>query len=499
MKRIRNLFIFLCLLSFINISKINAASISSPSTIGVGNSFTTSVTVTAATWSVKLNASGPVSGCSINVVGYTANLSETTKTFQTTCKATGVGTINLSLSGDITNGSGNTSNLSGSKTVSVVQSTNTNPTTPSNPTSTKSAINSLKSLSIDGVTLDPKFDNSRKTYNVTLPNTTEKIKINASTTDSKASLTGIGEKNVSEGLNKFKVVVTAENGYKKTYTLNVTIEEEPIIVTIDGKEYTLVRKKTALPEISNFYSDTTLTIQDKTIAAYKGDITGYILVGLKDTEGNIELYIYDADKNIYTLYRELKFSQITLFQLDMDEKLIPSNFKKYQITIGEKEVNVYKINKDSNYALIYGLNIETGEKNIYKYDSKENTLQIYEREELKQLETDKKQYEKLIIILGGVIAFLILLLTVVISVKSNRKKDNDETLPKKEKKEKKKKNKKAIEEQNNKYEETFSNKEIKEDKKEQKKLIKEEKQINKELKKANKTNKKNQKKGTPEF
>ena len=61
----------------------------------------------------------------------------------------------------------------------------------------------------------------------------------------------------------------------------------------------------------------------------------------------------------------------------MDKSLLPSGYKQENITIGDKTVTAYT--RDGyEFPIVYGLNIETGEKNLYKYDVKENTLQRVE-------------------------------------------------------------------------------------------------------------------------
>ncbi len=92
------------------------------------------------------------------------------------------------------------------------------------PTETGSPNNVLSSLSINGYSLTPSFDKFTSTYNVIVPNDTSSITISASKVDSTASVSGTGQKSISVGNNNFKIVVTAENGDKRTYQLNVVRE-----------------------------------------------------------------------------------------------------------------------------------------------------------------------------------------------------------------------------------------------------------------------------------
>lgn len=63
-------------------------------------------------------------------------------------------------------------------------------------------------------------------YNVTVPNDVEKVNVYAKLQDSKAKITsGTGNQDLKVGKNALNVVVTAEDGTTKTYTINVTREE----------------------------------------------------------------------------------------------------------------------------------------------------------------------------------------------------------------------------------------------------------------------------------
>ncbi len=87
-------------------------------------------------------------------------------------------------------------------------------------TAPKSTNNNLASLSVNGTSVAG-FSSSDTTY--TLPNTdAESITIAATTQDSKATVSGTGKKTLAFGVNTFNVVVTAESGAKKTYTITVT-------------------------------------------------------------------------------------------------------------------------------------------------------------------------------------------------------------------------------------------------------------------------------------
>lgn len=83
----------------------------------------------------------------------------------------------------------------------------------------KSNVNTLSSLSVSGYTLTPAFNPNTTSYAVNTDSSS--ITINATKSDSRASVSGIGTKNINYGKNTFNVVVKAEDGNSKTYTIVV--------------------------------------------------------------------------------------------------------------------------------------------------------------------------------------------------------------------------------------------------------------------------------------
>lgn len=362
------------------------------STVTKGSSFTTTVSLSGvAAWEVHVSATGPVSNCTINAADSSEDASNTSKKYSATCKTTGTGTIKITLSGNVTTASGSTSNISASKTVTVKEKSTTTSSSSSSSTNKKSSNNDLTSLSIEGYEISPTFNKNTTNYTVTVPYGTEKIQINAYKEDDKASISGDYIKEVKEGENKFDVTVTAENGNKKVYTINVMVDSKPIEVLVDEKKYTLVKKATDLKDISLEHEIIKLTIEDQEVEAYRVDSINYILVGLRDSDGKISLFKFDSykDDNIpfkYTLYQEISSNTITLIPIDTSS--IPSGYKKEEIEINGEKVTAYQ--KDDGYYLIYGMNIETGKESFYSYDKEEGTFQRYiEVEEQLSLDTLK--------------------------------------------------------------------------------------------------------------
>lgn len=95
-----------------------------------------------------------------------------------------------------------------------------NPTTPSQPNTTKSGDATLKSITIGGKTYSGSSLNNTISY--TAESSVNSIKISAVKNHSKATVSGTGTKSLVAGqTNKFQINVTAENGAKKTYNINI--------------------------------------------------------------------------------------------------------------------------------------------------------------------------------------------------------------------------------------------------------------------------------------
>lgn len=82
--------------------------------------------------------------------------------------------------------------------------------------------NDLLTLTVDG---NPVKDFNKDTLEYTLDNvvyTKTSIEIGATTVDSDATISGLGTKGLTTGLNTFEIAVTAQNGTIKTYKINIT-------------------------------------------------------------------------------------------------------------------------------------------------------------------------------------------------------------------------------------------------------------------------------------
>ena len=79
----------------------------------------------------------------------------------------------------------------------------------------------LKLIDIEDYNLDTNFDKNTLEYSISVPYEVVEININAQSEDSKSSVIIEGNKDLEVGENVATILVTAEDGSKKTYTVNI--------------------------------------------------------------------------------------------------------------------------------------------------------------------------------------------------------------------------------------------------------------------------------------
>lgn len=478
-KKINRLFIimFTLLLLFTSISKVSAASASiqvssSTNRIVVGKTFTVNVKVsssnTIGTWEWTMSydtkklklVSGP------STVKDYGDSKIKSKTYTYKFKAIATGNTAVSVK------SAAVYDYKTEKTMSLTKGTkNINIITQAQLEASYSKNNNLKSLSIDGLKLSPTFNKNTTEYKAEAGSNTEKIKVTATKEDSKASISGTGEHSVTEGDNKIKVSVTAENGSTKTYTIIVTVKDpNPITVKINDNEYTVVKRESKL-EAPKSFEKTTVTINDQNIPGFYNETNDFTLVGLKDTEGNINLFIYDKENNEYKPYSETILNQSKIYPLPLDKEI--KGYTKSTITINNIEFEAYE-NDNKEFYIIHAKDLETGKDNYFTYDKINNTIIRFHEEEQKQDElkecNDKNQeYQKMLMLLFGETIIIFIILTCIliskISKTKKRKKQRQLMLLKQQEEQKKLEETKKLEEEKKKKieikddkEETIENK-----------------------------------------
>lgn len=287
--------------------------------------------------------------------------------------------------------------------------------------------NNLKSISVEGFELSPEFKSDTLEYSVVVPENTKEVKLSASASDSKASINGTGTFEVNQGSNKFNIVCRAENGSEKTYTVTIEVKDNnPINVDINGENHTVVKIADYLTAPTG-YSESKVNINNIEIPAFYNGVTKFTLVGLKSPSGEINLYIYENDK--YEKYNQFNFGNLNVYPLAIEKSL--ENYEKDNIEIQKEKVECLTLTKTSRFKLINALNIETNEKGLYMYDTKDQTLIKYDDEIVKMYEEKMQTFMYTTILFGASTVLSIFAILGLLKKKKKNKKVKKEE-PKKE-------------------------------------------------------------------
>lgn len=225
------------------------------------------------------------------------------------------------------NTSTTTTNTTTKNTTATNASNKTNSTNTSNTTvTTKSSNANLSNLGIRPHDFSG-FKATTTSYKVAVPESTQTIEVYAKAQDSKAKVTGTGKKTLTNGDNKVDVVVTAEDGTEKTYTINIVRGEQQGEHTENSGSGLLalrIGNSDLLPEFNtNVYEytakyigeDTKLEIEAKpTDEDYSVEITGN--ENLQEGENTITILVSEKNGNNVATY------QITLNKSLVDEEAI---------------------------------------------------------------------------------------------------------------------------------------------------------------------------------
>lgn len=386
--------VFFIILLCIN-SKVHATTISfNPNNPKVGDTVNITISIqNVNTATLKANVSGAVSG-TIQLVkgdpsGNPSSFSES-KSFK--CDKEGKITVAItSDSSAVLNG--NYVDVGASATISVApkETPNENPPPSENPeppaTTVKSNNADLKNLGINPNDFKG-FKSGTTSYDVTVPNNVEQVKVYATAKDSKANVSGTGNKNLNVGQNALKVVVTAEDGTTKTYTINVTREA-------DG--------------VTNTTEENTNTVENPDM-----DLSNYDL-----TELSVPGYTLSPEFSPYIYEYTLDISSEDVTKLDINTKT--KNDEKIKVEIVGNE----ELKEGENIVTILVTNEVTGDNATYQIIvNKTNEIDLSAVNESLDSNVEKANRVRKIII--GVIAFIVLGIIIFVVVKYRMKNKYDD-------------------------------------------------------------------------
>lgn len=240
------------------------------------------------------------------------------------------------------------------------------------------------------------------TYNVTVPESTKSIEVYAEAQDSKAKVSGTGTKTLENTKTIADVVVTAEDGTKKTYTINITkgetAEENNTNKTnTTAKESTTKTTNNDTEVKSNGLSS--LKINELGITPdFKTNVYEYSVkyVG-EDTKLDIKAEPTSSDYIVEVVgNKDLKEGENVITILVSDKNA--ENVATYQITVHKSLIDENAQNSENTqkYLIIAGIigAILVIIIIVFLVKRKRNAEYDYEEEELYEKEENEEELEK---------------------------------------------------------------------------------------------------------
>lgn len=264
---------------------------------------------------------------------------------------------------DLANTKIEVNNIKGS--TSSGESLNANPITKTitikEGTQTKSNNANLSGLSINGYDLSPSFNPNTTSYKLTVPNNVKNVTVNATAQDSKSNISISGTSSLSVGKNNVIVEVTAEDGTKKTYIIEVTRNKE---------------------ENKNNDNKTTPTNPSKDDT--KKSDNNYLknITGISGLEFSKDKTNYDV-----TLPFDVSNINVNAEAEDSKAKVNISNGNIKNLEIGKNNIITITVTAEDSSVRVYTINVKRSQ---YKSDTDLKELVVNDKDILKEGKDDYK-------------------------------------------------------------------------------------------------------------
>lgn len=257
----------------------------------------------------------------------------------------------------------------------------------------------LSGLTISPGELTPAFSADVTEYTAVVGADVEKLTVSAPANHDKASVSVSGNDGLQLGDNTITCKVTAEDGETtKTYTILVTKTEElptesagetSAPVTSGGAASNVEDGNWQVAEtfdeslLPEGFSVTEFTYDGHAVQAAK-DASGNVLLYMTNESGEGDFFLFDSATNILAPYVTVRMAEKQIIVLPPEqipeEVALPEGFAECTIDIGSHTVHGWIWNSRTQeapeYCVVYGQN-EDGERNFYRYDQKEMTMQRY--------------------------------------------------------------------------------------------------------------------------
>ena len=274
---------------------------------------------------------------------------------------------------------------------------------------TASGNNNLSALSISPGTLSPGFSAGTTSYSASVSNSTTSVAVSARAADSKAKVAVWGNTGLSVGNNTVTVQVTAENGSKKTYTINVnraagstggntggnapapddtpspspTATPEPQ-VTVTLPDDTQLPVSNQLPEgvsVPAGFEQSQLEVDGQTLPTAVHKEGGLVAVYLAGDEGHpAGFYFYNEKTREVQAMTPVAMSTGKLTLVDLPQELVvPQGYTSTLMELGGQQhtLLVPDDTEEPNHYIVYAMD-EEGKLGLYLYDVEQESFQRYQ-------------------------------------------------------------------------------------------------------------------------
>lgn len=296
--------------------------------------------------------------------------------------------------------------------------------TGNNPGVSLSSNNALSSLTVSAGTLTPAFDPAITEYTLSLPSRSDRLTITANPSDSRATVQGDGEISLQDGETSLSVVVTAEDGSAKAYTITVQVAQAPtLFLDYNGQRLGVVKDVSQVTPPAGFAPAKPITYSDDTLPIWT-DVSGKrTLVYLMDEKSSAQgFYLFSQATGVQSPYLPILCGSVTYIYTDIPKELssVPGLTLATVKAFGQT-LNGWTYNDASlkDFCVLYLMD-DAGSYGYYTYDSREETLQRFSGAVFTDSGETLAVPMLYVYIAGGTALVLLILLIVFASVAGSR-------------------------------------------------------------------------------
>lgn len=296
--------------------------------------------------------------------------------------------------------------------------------TGNNPGVSLSSNNALSSLTVSAGTLTPAFDPAITEYTLSLPSRSDRLTITANPSDSRATVQGDGEISLQDGETSLSVVVTAEDGSAKAYTITVQVAQAPtLFLDYNGQRLGVVKDVSQVTPPAGFAPAKPITYSGDTLPIWT-DVSGKrTLVYLMDEKNSAQgFYLFSQATGVQSPYLPILCGSVTYIYTDIPKELssVPGLTLATVKAFGQT-LNGWTYNDASlkDFCVLYLMD-DAGSYGYYTYDSREETLQRFSGAVFTDSGETLAVPMLYVYIAGGAALVLLILLIVFASVAGSR-------------------------------------------------------------------------------